>query len=722
MTPEQERALALARARQRRAQAVPQEPQVQGQSVIATTKDGGQVMRGGDGAMSYVSPGYSTNDPARIEQILQGATPAEAMRESIDEELIAQNPVAARAAKFVQGVPFVGEYADEAVGLVDPRAAANMRATQDAMGRQRPGQSMAAGLAGGILGSIPLVASGAGAVAKLSGPLQRTAAAVGIGAVGAGVEGAISGYGAGTDPEDRKRNAQVRGATGAVLGGAVAGAAPAVAMGARAGMERIKRLDIRVIADEFGIGIPAARMVKRYLANDDLAAASAALARAGDGSMLGDAGPGTGQLLDTAMARGGEALRIGREATESRASAQGARLTETLDDILGTPDGLRGASRSIAQRTSQARQAAYKAAYARPIDYASDSGRAVEGVLSRIPSRTLRQAITEANEAMQAEGIRNMQVLAEIAEDGAVSFREMPNVQQLDAIKRALGDIAERETDAVTGKITGAGLRASKLAGDLRDATAAAVPAYSRALKLGGDKIAEDNALRMGRDLLTRRVTLEDVREIARGQSKEANQAARRGLREGIETTISNVRRTISDPNTDAREAMAMVKDMSSRANMAKLRLILGKDADRLMKDLDETAAALNLRATVARGSQTAFRQIGNDALEEATQPGAVGQLLEASPMQAARSVVRSLTGATPEAAAGRKDQIAAEIARALTQKRGPEAQAALEAVRKAMEGQPLKDAEIDRIIRQVGVPMLSTLYQAAGQSQRTTQ
>lgn len=70
MTPEQQQALALARARRRKEQeATP--------PVIATTPDGGKVYRMQDGTMSFSSPGMSTTNQEAIAKIMEGATPAE---------------------------------------------------------------------------------------------------------------------------------------------------------------------------------------------------------------------------------------------------------------------------------------------------------------------------------------------------------------------------------------------------------------------------------------------------------------------------------------------------------------------------------------------------------------------------------------------------------------------------------------------------------------------
>lgn len=690
------------------------------EDVVATTKDGGRIIRGAGGALSFTSPGYATSDPAQIEKIMAGATPAETSMSSFDQQTIAQAPIASRAAKALQGVPFVGEYVDEAAGAVfGDKATQGIRAVQGAMDRERPKESTALAIGGGIAGSIPMaIAAPLNAIPAVSGLASRAAVGLGLGAVAGGVEGAVSGYGAGNDG-DRAQSAIQRGAVGAALGGVIGGVAPLASAGIKAVAERMKGMDIAVISSRFGVSKDAAKVVKAAIENDDMAAAEAALKRAGSDAMLADASPSTSQLLDTAMQSGGKAARIGREAVDSRAVAANDRITKSLDAILGSPEGVKSASRDVASRTAGLRSMAYERAYGSPIDYSTGGpGDAILGVIDRIPPRTVQAAVSEANDAMRAAGVTNKQILIDIADDGAVTFREMPNVQQLDELKKALGSIAQNETDPITGRITGAGLRAKKLASDLSSVLADAVPSYRTAVKLGGDKIGEQNALDIGRKALLSGTTREQVAEAMTGASKEAQEAARRGLRTYLDDTLANVKAAISDPNTDAREAMRVVKDMSSRASREKVETILGKPrADALMRTLDEAAAQLATRSAVARNSATASRLAGKEAIDAITEPGAFATLMQGQPVEAGRKLVQLFTGRTSEAATAQKQAIYAEIAQALTQMRGPQAQDALQAVNKAIAGQPVSSAEAALIARVVTTGGALAAYQTGTQS-----
>ncbi|SLN64028.1 hypothetical protein ROA7450_03372 [Roseovarius albus] len=692
---------------------------VEGKEVIATTEDGGQVFKLSNGQLAFKSPGYATNDQERIAEIMKGAKPVDLVQRDVDQERIAANPVAARVQEFNQGAPLVGEWLDEAVGMVSPEAAKNMNLMSDAMERQHPVQSAALNIAGGITTAAPLAVAGGGTkatdfVAKGANTLTRGARAGMIAAPAGAVEGAAS-FAGRADEGERLGEA----GKGALVGGGLGlGLGPIASMlgeGVTTMAKKIKRLDIHTIADEFGVSVPAARAVKQALMNDDLGAASARLTQLGDDAMLADAGPATQALLDAASKTGGKALKVARDAATERSDAIGKRLPRKLDMILGKPQGIKETAKGISQATAPARQKAFDTAFNSPIDYSAKAGRDIEAVLERVPPKTLQKAVSEANEAMIEKGQRNQQILAEIGDDGAVAFKPMPNTRQLHEIKMALDTIGREAVDQF-GRPNAQGTRARRLAGGLRDALKKAVPTYTRALKIGGDKIQQDEGLALGKDLLFKRTTVEDVRDFLKsGTSVESRNAMKIGLRNSIEETLSNVRRTISDPDVDGREAMQLVKEISSRANQAKVKMVLGEGkANHLLTELDRTATALQLRGAISRNSDTAIRQsIQGQVTEEAT-PGVVKRTLGkgGNPFEAAKQVTESIAGIDPRTMNAQEKAIFDEIAQALVGKKDKEAREALFAVRRALSGQPIKDEQAQLIGRVVAGSGGLALYQ----------
>lgn len=629
-------------------------------------------------------------------------------------------------AKGAQGLPFVGEWVDEGLDIINPGAGGRMNQITDSMDTLNPKTALAAEIVGGVAGSIPLAIGAVGTAGKAATTAGKALMGASMGATAGAVDGALQGSGAASAGERVSGGIQGAG-IGAGLGGVFGGLAPIVGSGARAVAQRVKRLDVGTIADRFGISKRAARVVKGALANDDLDAARAAISRAGDDAMLADAGPATRQLLDAAQQSGGEALSKTRGRIDARAGQQGAQFKKVIDSVLGKPAGARTATREIATRTAPARKAAYDRAFSTPIDY-SQAGRKVEAVLERIPPKTLNAAVQEVNEAMIAEGAKNMQILADIADDGSVVFREMPNVQQLNQIKIELGNIAQGETDNITGKVTARGVRASKLAEQLRDAVAEAVPSYKQALKLGGDKIAEENSLNMGRKLLSKSTTFEDVITQMRGASKEAKESMRQGLRQNLDSIMENAKTTLAEieaGNFDfetgqnaAKESLDALRALTTPANFKKAKAALGADAKQLFFELERTSDAMALRASLARNSATAIRQSIQGQVKDEATPGLVRRTLGkgGNPLDAAREVTESIAGIDPRSMNDRQRAMFAEIADALTGIRGKEAQEALRAVKGAMRGQPIKDAQADLIGRLVAGSGAAVGYQSASQ------
>ena len=691
------------------------------ENVIATTPDGGRVIKGQDGKLSFASSAYSTSDPAQIAKIMEGATPAEVSTSSFDQSTIAKTP--AKAAKFIQGIPFVGQYADEAVGAVfgdDAKSA--MRASQNAMDRENPVQSAGLQVLGGIAGAIPMaLAAGPAILAKAPTTMagKVIAGAVGGGVAGA-TEGAVSGYGRGNDG-DRTSTSIGDGMMGAGFGAAFGGAAPIAGAGIKKLVEWVKNTDTNTIAKTFGISTDAAKALKPDLEALDFGQAKANLAKAGPDAMIADAGIPTREALDSAITGGGKAARVGIDAVSRRAADAGAKLDKVMDFVLGAPKGIKSAAKSISARTAKIREAAYSKAYGSAIDYADDAGRKIEDVLGKIPDGTLNAAIKEANDAMKANGVTNMQIMAEIADDGSVKFVEMPNVQQLDEIKKALGVVGS-EVDTL-GRPTAKARRAMKLAGELKTAVGEAVPAYGKAVKLGGDKIAEDKALDMGRKVFGPSVTREDVVDMMKDASVEAKDAARQGIREFIDNTLSRVRRDFDAPEVDTQETLKLLGQISSRDARTKIGAVLGEGkAARLFTEIDAIGKQFGTRRAIATGSATGRRVARASALDELLQPGPVGNFAKGSPVKSLQSFVSFLTRQTPENEMARKQEILAEIATALTAKRGPQAEAALKIVQDAIEGQPIKTADAVRIGRLVTGATGVGGYLSATKSQPTSQ
>lgn len=636
-------------------------------------------------------------------------------REEAARRAYEENKVGSGVMSAARGVPFAGEYLDEAAGALASAAggppasigAERVRLAQEGYEAANPTAALVGQVGAGLVGGAAMGLGAAGAATRLApgaiatiaryvpqSMLGQVLAGLGIGAAGGAVEGAVSGYGAG-GMEEAGRRAQVGGA----IGGAVGAAAPLVSRAASNVVEAVRGRPTAEAARGMGGSPEAVEIVGRMLQNDDPAQAAARVASAGRGAMVADAGPATQGLLDTAIQRAGPGGRVAREAIERRAGEATAEMRTALDRYLGDARGIRELGREVSERTQAARQAAYDAAYARPINYADATGQRIEDVLSRVPPRTLSAAVQDANEEMISLGLRNQQIMVEIADDGTVTFREMPNVMQLDKLKQAL-DRMGAETD-VFGRPTQGALRPRRLARELRAALTDAVPEYGRAVQLGGQKIAEDSALDIGRRLLRSNTTREDVADAMEGATAAQIAAARAGVRSQIDEAVGNVRRAMTDGNMDARQGIQILRELSSDNVREKLRLVMGdRPARALLARVDRAAKAFELRASVAQNSRTFSRMSMDEAIRELTSPGAVGELLQGSPLQSGRRLLQQMTDMTPEARRAVEERISGEIASILTTARGRDAVERVNELVKILERTP----ETQELARRIGV------------------
>lgn len=708
-----------------------------GLSAIATTDNGGVVYRDQSGNLSYADQGYSTSDPEKIRKIMEGAKPVDLVQSDIDRQRIDASPVYSRATQIMEGVPFVGSYADEALSAIDPKRGEAYRLSSEAMRREKPGQSTALNVTGAIAGSIPAaVAAGPAALGSSATTLgSRAVVAGGIGAAVGGVEGAVHGYGD-QSGGGRAANAQQGVIFGTMAGGVLGAAAPYASEGIKKFLTAIRGSDAAVIAKQLGISAPAARVIKNALDAGDMAEAQRALYRAGDSAMLADAGQPARELLDAAANTGGAAGRIVKTAIEDRSTAASHDLTSALDKYFGRPNAAigteivpydpkiaamgRNADRApdgwvlgggvntyktnLRTITSAIRKQVYDRAYSKPIDYASPRGEALEGLLKRVP----QSAISDANALMAAEGVQSNQIIARMTEDGRAVIERLPDVRQIDYLTRALQGVADKaDGQGKLGGKTPLGSAYAKLARDIRNVLKGAVPEYGAALDTASDVIAKAKAVESGYALLRPSTTREMVTEGLRGATVAEKNAVKVGVRTYIDDTMANVTRALTDQNMDAREAIKLLRDVSSRANNQKLRFLLGqRQADAFFGEIDKAAATFELRAALAANSKTAIRQSIQGSVEQQTAPGALEVLGSGEPANAAKRFVQLFTGNSKEAQALREAGIYEDIANALTQVRGGRATTALNIIQKAINGQKINEQQagfIGRVVAETG-------------------
>ncbi|WP_376742515.1 hypothetical protein [Ensifer canadensis] len=586
------------------------------------------------------------------------------------------------------------------------QALEEVRGKDKAAQEANPKTYLAGQVLGGIgaargLGRLGLSGSNLiGAPASLGG---RVALGAGEGAAYGGLYGAGSGEGAGGRATEALKNA--------ALGGVVGGALPVVAQGASSAYRNIAdRLAAGRVARDAGVNPEVARTLSQVLDADGTLGQQgmANMQRAGNESMLADAGPNARSVLDTAIQRGGPGAVSARRAIDERVARGAQDITTALDDTLGPPQGVFSAREGIRTSTAGARGDAYRAAYDQPINYADPRGQTIEQL---IKTRVPQSAINEANALMRVEGASSKQILAKVADDGTVAFETLPDVQQLDYITRGLNEVAKKgEAAGAMGGQTALGRAYEGLSREIRSTLRDVVPEYGQALDVASDAIGQSKAVELGSKALSPSMARDQFADAVEGMSAAERRGVAQGIRSQIDEKIANVTRAVQDGNMDAREAIKGLKDFSSRAARDKLVTLLGEEqAAALTNELDRVATSFELRASVAENSKTYARQAVSGRIDEMTAPGAVGTLAQGKPLNAVQRVAQALTGQTPEAIAGRQNAIYSDIADFLTRP----ADQAIPAFRAMTDfgnqsvANQVRASEIARILSEGGRPLV---------------
>lgn len=480
--------------------------------------------------------------------------------------------------------------------------------------------------------------------------------------------GAVYGAGAAGDSLQERGVGALFGMGAGAVGGAVA---PPVFRAVGAGVKNVaNRFAANSAANRVGVSPQAARFAAETLSADDtLNTGMARMMAAGDERMIADAGQSATNLLDYAIQSSGRAGRLATDAIEGRVSRDAQAIQDALDGALGRPTGIQTARAGIRTSTAAARQAAYEGpagAYNTPINYASAQGRKLEELLKRVDQADL----DAANRLMRAEGHQSRQIVAKIADDGTVTYQRMPDVRQIDYLTRALNDRAAMSDGA--GKLggqTNAGRIYGNLSGDIRDATKQAVPEYQTALETAADPIRRSQAIEFGSTVLRPSVTRDEVANMVLRMTGPEREAVQQGIRAQIDDVLANVTRTVMDGDVPAREAIAALRQLSSRSAREKLTVILGKEkADVLFKRLDRAAQSFDLRANVANNSKTFQRQEMGRRLQQTTAPdGPISTIMRGEPLNAGKRAIQLMSGQTPENALRQQDEIMSEIVQMLT-------------------------------------------------------
>lgn len=132
----------------------------------------------------------------------------------------------------------------------------------------------------------------------------------------------------------------------------------------------------------------------------------------------------------------------------------------------------------------------------------------------------------------------------------------------------------------------------------IRDLTSGLVPECRTALDTAAEPIQQREAMLYGQQLLSPGTTRDEVHEFVSGLSQPELQSLRGGIRAKIAETLSNIKRSAADPNTDAKQGIAALRDLSSDAARQKLSAVMGQgEASSMFGAIDRASRAFEIRA-----------------------------------------------------------------------------------------------------------------------------
>lgn len=645
------------------------QPPADANKVITDFGDGSFIVEGTSGQPTFVDQisGYTTSDIAKISEIAKSKggrqRAGDIYRGEIAQEIAGELPT--RAASMAKGIPFVR-------GYVEPTFAGARAVTQgmspttamdtirEAIARREQEAPLTVGASRLGTGIATAAATAPSMTAKTV--LGRTAQAAGYGGALGALEGLVGGFGEGLFARDggfdeamqtAQRQAGIGGVAG--LGFGMAGQPAAEGLGALYGS--YLREPVRDIVEKIGFKKDAANVVEEFLAMDAAQAVESA-EQVGPYGSISTLGPNTEALLDAVANTPSEGARIAKQNLDETALAASRDLNDRLNDVLGEPtdvgEGILTQKSDIMISTAAERREAYDAAYDFQIDADTEGGAAVLNLFGRVDPSDLTGAKT---------------LLREAGEDP--DLLENPTVATIDYVTQQLYDAGQALKQQGQAR---AAQSKMNLARELRSALDEINPDYAKARAAGKDAIDQKLAADLGNDILSPRVTREDVALAMKNVDEVGAKQLKLALRNRIDELMANAKINPRARNeAEVVEALAALKAMNNRAVAQKLQLALGKDAaDALGEQIAQTSSALLQQAQVAAGSRTNIRRLVDDRLKEV-----VGEPLGATVGR--QGIIPTIAGGVADTVLSGPSQreriagLASEIAPVLTQRMTPE-------------------------------------------------
>jgi hypothetical protein len=563
------------------------------------------------------------------------------------------------------------------------REIAAQRAQNDA---NHPIAAVGGAIAGALGGGLGMVRGGLSASGRL-GANAGIGSRIGAGAADGAIYGGLYGAGSGEGVADRFK----QGVGGAVAGGVIGGAIPAVTGTLNAVTKPVRDA---VSARVNPSGFAARKITERLGASNMTPETVARRLEANPGSTMADVGgKSTRDLLRTTVNIPGPAKDRVTKQVNLRQFGQGDRLKRAIATTFADPDGYLSAKDQLAATAKRVASPLYERAYSRPMHFSET----LEEVLNTPAGK---RALGEAQNLAANEQQPFRQIFINIRGQA----KRVPDTRGWDYIKRALDDMIDGQTDAITRKVTNEGRILVGLKNRMLAELDRYNPEYKMARKAFGGIAQIDEALEFGRKALT--MSPESVRRQISGMSDTQKAAARIGAAETMRSTIDKTAPTHN----------AILKVFNSRERFQNLRSLFDNDQQfaEFRKSIWQEARKRSTYDAVKGNSTTAsqladmFEAGGtNEAMEFGTRAVTQGPIN--ATLQWIGSRLARLGGLTPEVA----DQVATRLMSS-----SPESARMVIAELTKIERQQVTAAQKSQLVQRLLSQMLTS--QSVGEFQQT--
>jgi len=506
-----------------------------------------------------------------------------------------------------------------------------------------------------VASTVAQVGGGLGTMALT--PALKVGGAVTSGAATGAAYGGALGFNEGEGGLDARLGSAMQGVGyGAGIGAAIPVAGKVIGSVLRGPMNAVKG----VISPE---GYAAER-VGAKLAQDNVDLATlgpqldaARAAGATEVAIADLAGDNTRRLLRTATNISGPGREQAVATIRDRMASLPDRVQSAIRSSLADPESLYPTMDRLTEQARVRNAPAYERAYNSPIAY---DDFALDDLMRRVPS----QAITEANRLMKVEGVKSKQILADLADDGSVTFREMPDVRQWDYIKRGMDEIIRAEDGkGAMGSTSAYGRAVGRLRDDILSILDEKVPAFAEARAGAAESIQLRKAAESGREFLTQ--DIEQTRRALGGMNDQQREMARIGFARAMKDKLYT---------NDMRDATAAVWNRRTREVFNEL-FKTPEDRANFERFMAAERGQIATRDAV-RGNSTTAAQMADMVEEQGGGQGVAGYLLDqfrGGAVSGVANIARDALGR----ASGLNEKSGAEITR-LLMGQAPDAQAAI--------------------------------------------